>query len=99
MLNPLFNLPSFLIGMYFGLVNFTIQRGVNISFKDVFDTKIELFGRSSKVSISKENKREIIVSEPQIEKGGIFSFSYSTGNVFLIFISCRFVFLILNFCF
>ena len=29
MLNPLFNLPSFLIGMFFGLVNFTIQRGVN----------------------------------------------------------------------
>ena len=28
--------------------------------------------------ISKENKIEIKVSEPQIEKGGIFSFSYST---------------------
>ena len=29
-------------------------------------------------SISKQNKIEINVSEPQIEKGGIFSFSYST---------------------
>ena len=29
MLNPIFNLPSFLVGMYFGLVNFTIQRGIN----------------------------------------------------------------------
>ena len=29
MLNPIFNLPSFLVGMYFGLANFTIQRGIN----------------------------------------------------------------------
>ena len=34
MLNPIFNLPSFLVGMYFGLVNFTIQRGVNNISKD-----------------------------------------------------------------
>ena len=34
MLNPIFNLPSFLVGMYFGLVNFTIQRGVNNINKD-----------------------------------------------------------------
>ena len=33
MFNPLFNLPSFLIGMYFGLANFIIQRGINTSFK------------------------------------------------------------------
>ena len=29
MLNPLFNLPYFLIGMYFGLINYTILRGVS----------------------------------------------------------------------
>lgn len=29
MLNPIFNLPSFLICMYFGLVNYTIQIGAN----------------------------------------------------------------------
>ena len=29
MFNPIFNFPSFLVGMYFGLVNFTIQRGIN----------------------------------------------------------------------
>lgn len=28
MLNPLFNLPYFLIGMYFGLINYTIQSGI-----------------------------------------------------------------------
>ena len=35
MINPLFNLPSFLIGMYFGLMNYTIQKGIlnlNISY-------------------------------------------------------------------
>jgi hypothetical protein len=34
MLNPIFNLPSFLVGMYFGLVNFTIHRGINNLNKD-----------------------------------------------------------------
>ena len=33
MINPLFNLPSFLIGMYFGMVNYIIQRGINNSKK------------------------------------------------------------------
>ena len=35
MLIPFFNLPSFLIGMYFGLVNYTIQRGVNNLYKEM----------------------------------------------------------------
>ena len=30
MLNPLFNLSSFLIGMFFGLINYSIQKGMNI---------------------------------------------------------------------
>ena len=29
MLNPIFNLSYFLIGMYFGLINYSIQKGVN----------------------------------------------------------------------
>ena len=28
MLNPIFNLPSFLIGIFFGLINYTIQKGI-----------------------------------------------------------------------
>ena len=28
-LNPIYNLPNFLIGMYFGLINYTIQKGIN----------------------------------------------------------------------
>ena len=30
MLNPLYNMPSFLIGMFFGIINYSIQRGVSI---------------------------------------------------------------------
>ena len=42
MLNPLFNLPSFLVGMYFGLVNFTIQKGINNLYEDDQFKEIEL---------------------------------------------------------
>ena len=34
MLNPLFNLPYFLIGLYFGLINYSIQRGISESNRD-----------------------------------------------------------------
>ena len=35
MLNPLYNLSCFLIGMYFGLINYSIQKGINnIYFKN-----------------------------------------------------------------
>ena len=44
MLNPIFNLPSFLIGMYFGLINFTIQRGLNDDNAEATYTKVELLG-------------------------------------------------------
>ena len=34
MINPLFNLDYYLIGMYFGLMNYTIQKGINNSKND-----------------------------------------------------------------
>ena len=36
MLNPLFNLPSFLIGMFFGLINYSIQKGINLYDSDFY---------------------------------------------------------------
>ena len=30
MINPIFNLPYYLIGMYFGLINFSIQKGISL---------------------------------------------------------------------
>lgn len=58
----------------------------NDNFNIIIDEKEEILPQEKYVScglieetlISKENKIEIKVSEPQIEKGGIFSFSYSS---------------------
>ena len=38
MLNPLFNIPSFLIGMYFGLINYSVQKGIiSLNTIDLFN--------------------------------------------------------------
>ena len=57
MLNPIFNLPSFLVGMYFGLVNFTIQRGIN-DFNEDDKNNYELLEKEqiSQLNEKKENK-------------------------------------------
>ena len=37
MLNPLFNLPCYLIGMYFGLINYSVQKGIiDLNTVDIF---------------------------------------------------------------
>ena len=33
LINPIYNLPSFLIGMYFGLINYSIQKGITQIYK------------------------------------------------------------------
>ena len=45
MLNPCFNLPSYLIGMYFGLINYSIQKGIMFHNKDRHDSyqKLKLY--------------------------------------------------------
>ena len=52
MINPLFNLPYFLIGMYFGLMNYTIQKGI-YSLKQT-----NFFGVKERISMDLENKNE-----------------------------------------
>ena len=46
MLNPIFNLPYYLIGIYFGFINFSIQKGIVIKKMDKSDSyaKIEMIG-------------------------------------------------------
>jgi hypothetical protein len=40
MLNPSFNLSCYLIGMYFGLINYSVQKGINtIIIQDLFKNK------------------------------------------------------------
>ena len=38
MLNPMFNLPYYLIGMYFGLINFSIQKGISLNKSEKLDS-------------------------------------------------------------
>ena len=54
MLNPLFNLPSFLIGMYFGLINYSIQRGISESNRDSDYSKIYNIKENKKKNEKKE---------------------------------------------
>ena len=59
MLNPLYNLPCFLIGMFFGLVNFTIHRGANINGY----SKVELLNVSRRSNLDcGDKKRESLVN-------------------------------------
>ena len=37
MTNPIFNLPSFLMGMYFGMINYSIQRGIVLYLRNKSD--------------------------------------------------------------
>ena len=56
MLTPIFNFPSFLIGMYFGLVNFTIQKGIHdLNENENFNNELELV-ENERISSLKENK-------------------------------------------
>ena len=71
MINPLFNLSYYLIGMYFGLVNYTIQKGINKVYKSnkvkSFITKEEMEG----LLIKKENENSDISSSNSDENDEI----------------------------
>ena len=63
MLNPIFNLPYYLIGMYFGLINFSNQKGITLYKDDKFDSyrAIELFEQnldSNSYNEEDENEEE-----------------------------------------
>ena len=65
MLNPLFNLPSFLIGMYFGLINYTILRGINFSNDIIAVNKDEsnlLILNENSSPKTDQNKEKIIIN-------------------------------------
>ena len=59
--NPIFNLPSFLIGMFFGLINYSIQKGINLNTSDSYQ-KIFTFEKRDQTAILK-NLRIIKFSE------------------------------------
>ena len=54
MINPLFNLPYYLMGMYFGLINYSVQKGIiSLYISELFKKKI-----SSK-NITKEEEMDL----------------------------------------
>ena len=86
MFNPIFNFPSFLVGMYFGLVNFTIQRGINnLNKYDISGGEYELLEKEQ-ISPMNENRvselNKINLHNNRMSENDIISrvFSYSQTN-------------------
>ena len=89
MLNPIFNFPSFLVGMYFGLVNFTIQRGINnFNKEDKNNNEYELLEKEQ-IFLLKENKSDELnknhlrinsISENSSSSSLIFSMKHSSSR-------------------
>ena len=62
MLNPLFNLPCYLIGMYFGLINYSVQKGI-ISLNT-----LDLFNNNQKKLIKNEEEKDLKYITPSDKK-------------------------------
>ena len=60
MINPLFNLPSYLIGMYFGLINYSVQKGItSLNILDLSqDFKNQEFDLKNITSDDKKNEAD-----------------------------------------
>ena len=49
MINPLFNLPCYLIGMYFGIINYSVQKGIiSLYISELFKSKSKTHNKKSK---------------------------------------------------
>ena len=59
MLNPIFNLPYYLIGMYFGLINFSVQKGISVHKSDKIESYavIEMLGMYQNTNIEEDDKK------------------------------------------
>ena len=77
MLNPLFNLPYYLIGMYFGLINFAIQKGIALYKMDSSDSYslIEMiekhkdkYDEESYIKNNDDNENKNIVNNIEFDK-------------------------------
>ena len=57
LINPIFNITCFLIGMYFGLINYSIQKGINKLYKENNSYNDFLFKLSESERKKKEEKK------------------------------------------
>ena len=81
MLSPLYNLPSFMIGMYFGLVNYTIQKGVNNVYKENYYTKIELCDPINRVKSDVEKKVDCLSINNESDIHNNYNFDNKFENI------------------
>ena len=59
MLNPIYNLPSYLIGMFFGLINYSIQKGINLYGVDAYQKIFSINDESLNIIPEKSKESEI----------------------------------------
>ena len=62
-LKPIFNLPYFLIGMYFSLINYSIQKGIVIYKKD----KIDKYSKLMLLKTNQDDENEFSINDSAIE--------------------------------
>ena len=58
MLNPIFNLPSFLIGMFFGLINYSIQKGISLYDSDSYQKLLNIDNRESAIDFKEPESND-----------------------------------------
>ena len=66
MINPFYNLPDFLIGMYFGMINYNIQRGVMIYKKDNNSIHLKIWQLKENMNKKKEQNNNEFNDDEQI---------------------------------
>ena len=72
MINPFYNLPDFLIGMYFGIINYNIQRGVIIYKKENNSSHLKLWHLRENMNKKNEQNNNEFNDDEQIN---LFEFS------------------------
>ena len=82
MLNPIYNLPSFLIGMFFGLINFSIQKGINLYDFDSYQKIFNIDNRDSAIDFRQSifNDRKTILKREQTLKNSKQSLEMELDN-------------------
>ena len=63
MTHPMHNLPYFLIGMYFGLINYSIQRGISLYSKHRSESFAKILQMKNNLELKKQNEMEEIDEE------------------------------------
>ena len=67
-INPIFNLIYFFIGMYFGLINYSIQKGITKIYKDNDDLKKIIHLKLANLHDNESEKNELCINNNDEDK-------------------------------